>query len=138
VEATNLCVRSLIFDSFSFTVFFQSFFFLFAPFRFFCLVFYCFFLLFSLWFFITLHFLHSFSPLFYPYFFCSYGFISSLSQLAWFWLLLSLFWRNTVGAPYCAILFIYIKKSSPMHVAAACAGSRKRSDHFGQPSPTFL
>jgi hypothetical protein len=72
------------------------------------------------------------------FFFCSCGFISSLPQLAWFWLLLSLFWRNTVGAPYCAILFIYIKKGSPMHVAAACAGSRKKSDHFGQPSPTFL
>jgi hypothetical protein len=83
VEASNSCAGTLIFGSFFFIVFCQSFFP--APFRFFWLSVLLSFLLFVelVFVFIILHFFSSFLTLFYSCFFDSCGFISSLSQLAW-------------------------------------------------------
>jgi hypothetical protein len=93
VEASNSCVRTLIFDSFSFIVFLSVFSFYSPLFTFFvCFSVLLSFLLFLFGFFITLRFPTSFSLLFCLCFPAHVGFISSLPQLAWHkkaWLLLS-------------------------------------------------
>jgi hypothetical protein len=66
VEVSNLYVTTLIFGFFSFIVFLSKFFF--AYFYFFGLAFCCIFLIFLIWFFVTIHFLPSFLSLFYSYF----------------------------------------------------------------------
>jgi cellulose synthase/poly-beta-1,6-N-acetylglucosamine synthase-like glycosyltransferase len=87
VEASNSYIRTLIFGFFCFIACFIAFlseflFFLFTPFCFFDLVFYCLFSFFGFVF---------YRPLFFSFFFIlvlslffgSYGYISTLPQLAW-------------------------------------------------------